>query len=126
MSPQRSPTEETIAATEFAAYWTGKGYEKGESQPYWLSLLRVLGVEAPERCIEFEDAAHIDAHHGFIDAYIPSTHVLIEQKSLGRNLRAGIPQSEKTKKRGLSYERPLRDNVNLLRYCFRINPGQAR
>ena len=94
MSPQRSPTEETIAATEFAAYWTGKGYEKGESQPYWLSLLRVLGVEAPERCIEFEDAAHIDAHHGFIDAYIPSTHVLIEQKSLGLDLRATIRQSD--------------------------------
>lgn len=26
------------AAKEFAKYWKGKGYEKGESQPFWLSL----------------------------------------------------------------------------------------
>ena len=34
------------AAKNFAAYWKGKGYEKGESQSFWLSLLRdVYGVE---------------------------------------------------------------------------------
>ena len=33
------------AARNFAAYWKDKGYEKGESQPFWLSLLRdVYGV----------------------------------------------------------------------------------
>ena len=89
-----TPTEQKTAARDFAAFWTGKGYEKGQTQPFWLSLLRVLGVEHPERFIEFEDKAHIDARHGFIDDYIPATHVLIEQKSLGRNLRAGIPQSD--------------------------------
>ncbi len=87
--------EQKQAAKEFADYWKGKGYEKGQTQPFWLSLLRdVLGVEHPERIIEFEDKAHIDSAHGFIDGYIPSTHVLIEQKSLGKNLRAGIPQSD--------------------------------
>ena len=83
------------AAREFAAFWTGKGYEKGQTQPFWIGLLRVLGVENPDQgYIEFEDRAHIDAAHGFIDGYIPATHVLIEQKSLGKNLRAGIPQSD--------------------------------
>ena len=87
--------EQKQAAKEFAEYWKGKGYEKGQTQPFWLSLLRdVLGVEHPERIVEFEDRAHIDSAHGFIDGYIPSTHVLIEQKSLGKNLRAGIPQSD--------------------------------
>lgn len=87
--------EQKQAAKEFADYWKGKGYEKGQTQPFWLSLLRdVLGVEHPERIIEFEDKAHIDSAHGFIDGFIPSTHVLIEQKSLGKNLRAGIPQSD--------------------------------
>lgn len=87
--------EQKAAAKEFADFWKGKGYEKGQTQPFWLSLLRdVLGVEHPERIIEFEDKAHIDSAHGFIDGYIPSTHVLIEQKSLGKNLRAGIPQSD--------------------------------
>ncbi len=27
------------AAKHFAEYWQGKGYEKGESQKFWLSLL---------------------------------------------------------------------------------------
>ena len=32
-------TEKKIAAKEFAEYWKDKGYEKGESQKFWLSLL---------------------------------------------------------------------------------------
>ena len=85
--------EQKKAAKEFAARWQGKGYEKGESQPFWLSLLRdVYGVEHPEDFISFEDQVHID-HTSFIDGYIPSTHVLIEQKSLGKDLRSGIRQS---------------------------------
>ena len=41
--------EQKAAAKHFAEYWAGKGYEKGESQPFWLSLLRdVFGVEHPE------------------------------------------------------------------------------
>lgn len=74
-------TEQKKAAKEFVGYWKGKGYEKGESQPFWLSLLRdVLGVEQPEKFITFEDKVMLD-HTSFIDGYIPSTHVLIEQKS---------------------------------------------
>ena len=82
------------AARQFAGFWRGKGYEKGQTQPFWLSLLRVLGVDRPETAIEFEDKAHIDAAHGFIDGYIPATRVMVEQKSLGKNLRAAIPQSD--------------------------------
>lgn len=81
------------AAKEFAAYWQGKGYEKGESQPFWLSLLRdVYGVEHPEQFITFEDQVHLD-HTSFIDGYIPATRVLIEQKALGKDLKKGIRQS---------------------------------
>ena len=82
------------AAKEFAAYWEGKGYEKGDSQKFWLSLLRdVLGVEHPEQLISFEDQVRLD-HTSFIDGFIPSTHVLIEQKGLGKDLRKGIKQSD--------------------------------
>ena len=82
------------AAKEFAAYWQGKGYEKGESQPFWLSLLRdVYGVEHPEQFIEFEDQVHLD-HASFIDGYIPATRVLIEQKALGKDMKKGIRQSD--------------------------------
>ncbi|MBQ9367597.1 MAG: class I SAM-dependent DNA methyltransferase, partial [Victivallales bacterium] len=84
------------SAKEFVAFWTGKGYEKGQTQPFWLWLLQLLGVEHPATAIEFEDKANIDHAHGFIDGYIPATHVLVEQKSLGKSLTAGIPQSDGT------------------------------
>lgn len=74
--------------------WTGRGYEKGESQPFWLALLRdVLGVEHPENFISFESQVHLD-HTSFIDGRIASTRVLIEQKGLGKDLRKPIRQSD--------------------------------
>ena len=91
---QTIPTEEKTGARDFVSFWTGKGYEKGQTQPFWLSLLRILGIDKPETFIEFEDKAHIDSAHGFIDGYISATHVLVEQKSLGKSLRAGILQSD--------------------------------
>ncbi len=91
-----NPTYQKKAAREFAEQWQGKGYEKGQSQTFWLSLLsKVLGVEEPDRLIRFEDQVMLD-HTSFIDGFIPSTHVLIEQKSLGKDLRAPIKQSDGT------------------------------
>lgn len=82
------------AAKNFAAYWKDKGYEKGESQPFWLSLLRdVYGVEHPEQFIQFEEQVHLD-HTSFIDGTISATHVLIEQKGLGKDLNKPIKQSD--------------------------------
>lgn len=84
------------AAKKFAAYWKDKGYEKGESQSFWLSLLRdVYGVEQPEQFITFEEQVHLD-HTSFIDGAIPSTKVLIEQKGLGKDLNKPIKQSDGT------------------------------
>lgn len=81
-------------AKAFAEYWKDKGYEKGESQSFWLSLLRdVLGVEEPEKLIKFEDKVMLD-HTSFIDGIIESTHVLIEQKDSSKNLRKAIRQSD--------------------------------
>ena len=84
------------AAKKFAAYWKDKGYEKGESQSFWLSLLRdVYGVQQPEQFITFEEQVHLD-HTSFIDGAIPSTKVLIEQKGLGKDLNKPIKQSDGT------------------------------
>ena len=86
--------QQRTAAKHFAEYWKGKGYEKGESQKFWLSLLAdVFGVEHAAEYISFEDQVHLD-HTSFIDGFIPATHVLIEQKSLGKSLTAPIPQSD--------------------------------
>lgn len=87
-------TERRAAAKQFAKDWAGRGYEKGESQTFWLSLLhKVYGVEEPDKFISFEDQVHLD-HASFIDGIIPSTHVLIEQKSLGKDLNKAIKQSD--------------------------------
>lgn len=89
-------SQQKTAAKVFAAYWNNKGYEKGESQSFWLSLLRdVYGIEHPESFINFEEQVHLD-HTSFIDATIPSTKVLIEQKSLGKDLNKPIKQSDGT------------------------------
>lgn len=84
----QSPTQ------AFISRWRSRGYEKGESQSYWLELLSdILGVEHPTQFIKFEAQVHLD-HTAFIDAVIPATHVLIEQKSLGKALDAKIRQSD--------------------------------
>ena len=44
--------QQKAAAKNFSEYWKGKGYEKGESQAFWLSLLRDLKVPTPTRCVE--------------------------------------------------------------------------
>lgn len=86
--------EQRKAAREFAAFWKDKGYEKGQSQAFWLSLLRdVFGVEHPEQVISFEDQIMME-HTSFIDGYISETKVLIEQKSIEKDLDKPIKQSD--------------------------------
>lgn len=86
--------EQRTAAKSFAEYWKGKGDEKGESQKFWLSLLQnVYGVEHPEDFISFEDRVFL-GHTSFIDGYIDTTKVLIEQKAIGKDLKKAIKQSD--------------------------------
>ena len=87
-------TERKRIIKQFVAGWQTRGDEKSDSQSFWLSFLRdVLGVEAPEKVISFEERVKLD-HTSFIDGFIPSTHVLIEQKKRGVNLRKPIRQSD--------------------------------
>ena len=84
----------TIAATAFAARWKDRGYEKGDSQLFWTELLtEVFGIENPSTFIRYEEQVKIDKTN-FIDGHIPSTRVLIEQKSINKDLRKGITQSD--------------------------------
>ena len=42
--------EQKLAAKKFAEDWEGKGYEKGDSQKFWLALLnRVYGIAEPDK-----------------------------------------------------------------------------
>lgn len=84
------------AAIEFAKRWKNRGYERGESQLFWADLLtNVYGVEDLPSFIRYEERVNsmVDSTN-FIDGHIPSTKVLIEQKSLGVDLRKGRPQSD--------------------------------
>ena len=83
-------------AKKFVAQWSGRGYEKGEMQSFWISFLRdVLGVSEPEKFIRFEVPVKLK-HTGFIDAFLPETKVIIEQKSLAEDLTLGKSQSDGT------------------------------
>lgn len=87
--------EQKQGAKQFIEFWKDKGYEKGQSQLFWYSLLEeILGVKNAKEFIEFEDQVHIDKSTGFIDAYIPKAKVLIEQKSINKDLRKAIKQSD--------------------------------
>ena len=89
-----TPVQQQKEAKDFAERWEGKGYEKGESQIFWTTLLtEIFGVEHVDSFLTFEQQVKLD-HTSFIDAFIPSTHVMIEQKSLGKNLGEGIKQSD--------------------------------
>ncbi|MCC8105256.1 MAG: methylase [Clostridiales bacterium] len=89
-------TEQRAAAKAFAEHWEGRGYEKGESQSFWIELLQtVYGVENATHFIVFEEQVHLD-HTSFIDGMIPSTKVMIEQKGIGKDLNKPIKQSDGT------------------------------
>lgn len=88
--------ERKKAAKEFIARWKGKGYEKGETQPFWLDLLEnILGIKNPSEFINFEDQVKTDKNTtDFMDGFVESTLVLIEQKSIDVDLNKGIKQSD--------------------------------
>ena len=68
---------------KFVNQWSNRGYEKGEAQIFWLSLLRdVFDIAESENFVSFE----VQIPHGFIDGLIISTKTLIEQKSSTVNL----------------------------------------
>lgn len=82
------------AAKDFVSRWLGKGDEKQDSQRFWIDLLQnVYGIERPTEFISFEYRVQLE-HTSYIDALIPDTHVMIEQKSLDKDLHKPIKQSD--------------------------------
>lgn len=90
------------AAKDFAARWAddSKGHEKQDSQNFWHDLLHtVYGVDNPALVIRFERKVNFTGEdgkkqHGFIDGYIGSSRVLIEQKGKGIDLNKKEEQSD--------------------------------
>ncbi len=93
----------------FIQHWSGRGYERGDAQTFWLMFLRdVLNISEPENFIDFETQVRLQ-HVNFIDAFLPDSKVIIEQKSVDKNLEtvnayeqaqkytAGLPVSKHPK-----------------------------
>lgn len=79
-------------AKKFIHQW--KGYEKGETQKFWISLLQdVLGIPQAVRLLDFEKQVVVDGQTKFIDAYIKPTKILIEQKGASIDLNKKYKQS---------------------------------
>lgn len=91
-------TTQKQAAKQFVKDWIGKGYEKGETQRFWLELLHnVFGIDNPMAMMQFEIPVKTilkEKGSDFIDGYIPATRVLIEQKRSKFDLGAKYRQSD--------------------------------
>lgn len=73
--------------SEFVETWKGKGDEKQDTQRFWMDLFqKVLGIEYPAKHLMFEKKVRLEDSTRYIDAYIPETKVLIEQKGMKINL----------------------------------------
>lgn len=79
------------AAKKFAEKWLSvEGRENEDCQRFWMELLQsVYGVANPADVIRFEFPVDVESKgKGKIDAYLPGTRVVIEQKSSGIDLTA--------------------------------------
>lgn len=86
--------ERREAARQFYNKWVGRGKEDEDDRSFWIDFLQgVMGVDYVTDRIEFQKKVLNDkgSLSNRIDAYIPETRVLIEQKSLGIDLSK--PQS---------------------------------
>ena len=91
-------TTQKQAAKQFVQDWSGKGYEKGETSRFWIALLQnVYGIQDATKFMEFEIPVKTilkEKGSDFIDGYIPSTKVLIEQKGSRIKLTEKYRQSD--------------------------------
>lgn len=86
--------EQQKQAKAFIERWENRGNERQDTQSFWLDLLQsVYGIENPSEYIKFEDTVMMD-HTSFMDGYIDTTKVLIEQKGSNKDLSKAIKQSD--------------------------------
>ena len=86
--------EKRAAIKKFIETWKDRGDEKQDTQSFWLSLLRnIYDIADPASYIEFEKPVQL-SHQSYIDGYIQTTRVLIEQKGAAIDLSKGQKQSD--------------------------------
>lgn len=86
--------EKRAAIRKFINDWKGRGDEKQDKDSFWTALLRdVYDTCDIANYVQFEKPVQLD-HQSYIDAYIPATEVLIEQKGINIDLSKGQKQSD--------------------------------
>lgn len=92
----RKRTKQDLAAKAFLEKWNGIGQEDEHGRSYWIDMLQsVFGVPNAVDYIEFEKKVKSSSGSTTrIDAYIPSERILIEQKSIDKDLRKPELQSD--------------------------------
>lgn len=89
-----NPLKRKKEIKKFIQRWINRGSEKKDSQSFWIDLLtNIYEIDNPVEYISFEDSIMMD-HTSFIDGYIETTNVLIEQKGRHKDLNKGIRQSD--------------------------------
>ncbi|MFD1720931.1 class I SAM-dependent DNA methyltransferase [Amnibacterium endophyticum] len=93
VAPNLSMREIRNRAGAFAARWSGDHYERGESQSFWNEFLAIFGIDR-KRVAYFEKRADrfSTGRGGFIDLFWPGM-LLVEQKSLGKDLEVADAQA---------------------------------
>lgn len=87
-------TEQREAVRQFVNRWMGKGKEDEDGRSYWIDLLsNVIGMDNVIERLNFEKKVVVEGNTKRIDVYIPETHVIVEQKSLGKALDQKIHNS---------------------------------
>lgn len=91
-----STSEERLRATSaFVTRWTSVSRERAESQSFWNDLFAVLGLDRFAEGVIFEHPVTRagSGGRGYIDVFWPG-RILVEQKSLGRDLEAALAQAD--------------------------------
>lgn len=80
----------------FIERWNNRGDENSEDQIFWLEFFNeVFGIEEPTKLIKFQKPVKL-SHVSYIDAYVLSTRIIIEQKSFNVDLDKSEKQSDGT------------------------------
>ncbi|WP_026479763.1 DNA methyltransferase [Ahrensia sp. 13_GOM-1096m] len=81
-----------VRAKQFAADFVDAHYEKGETQTFYNEFFEVFGIKRRQVARYEEQIKKLSGNTGFIDLFWPK-HLLVEQKSAGRDLKAAADQA---------------------------------
>ncbi|SER75147.1 DNA methyltransferase [Sphingobium sp. YR768] len=81
-------------AAHFSEEWRDQGYEKGQTQSFYDEFFAVFGVPRKQVAVYEQRVKALDPRRtgGFIDLFWPGT-LIVEQKSIGRNLDRAMTQA---------------------------------